>query len=69
MDNQNPIKFVNAGTMAELLGVKARQIRRWASEGKIPKLTLPGGRFVFDPKAVIETMQLVENQQRGNDDR
>lgn len=66
VDNKNPIKFVNAGMMAELLSVKTRQIRRWAREGKIPKLTLPGGRFVFDPKAVIEEMRLAEKQQGGS---
>ena len=51
--------------MADLLGVKARQVRRWAHEGKIPKLILPGGRFVFNPKTVIEALDRLAKEKAG----
>jgi excisionase family DNA binding protein len=68
MDNDTPIKFVKAGAMADLLGVKARQVRRWAHEGKIPKLILPGGRFVFNPKTVIEALDRLAKEKAGETD-
>ncbi|MFH1613849.1 MAG: hypothetical protein ABIG61_02030 [Planctomycetota bacterium] len=51
------IKFVDAGAMGDLLGVKAKYIRIWARQDKIPKLVLPNGRFVFEPNAVIEALR------------
>ena len=57
-------QFVNAAEMGDILGVRAISVRRWAHEGLIPKLDLPSGRFVFDPKAVIAALR---KQQKGAD--
>ena len=57
MENEFHIKFVDATTMGDLRGVKAKHVRTWARRGKIPKLILPSGRFVFDPHAVIEALR------------
>jgi predicted site-specific integrase-resolvase len=59
MDTENS-KFMSAAEMGYLLGVKGAIVRQWARLGKIPKLTLPNGRFVFDPKAVIEALKKTE---------
>jgi len=53
-------QFLNASEMGDLLGVRAANVRRWARLGQIPKLVLPGGRFVFDPEAVIATLRKLE---------
>jgi len=58
MDNQTLFKFVTAKDMADLLGVKARNVRRWAREERIPKLVLPSGRFVFNPEVVVRALQV-----------
>jgi predicted site-specific integrase-resolvase len=57
MDNVSLIKFVSPIEMANMLGVKTRQVTRWAREGRIPKLSLPSGRFVFDPEVVVKTLR------------
>ena len=62
---RSSIHFVTAADMAERLGVKASAVRRWARRGDIPMLSLPNGRFVFDPEAVIATLQT--NQDGGTD--
>jgi predicted site-specific integrase-resolvase len=65
-EERSSIQFVSAAEMAERLGVKASSVRRWARRGDIPKLVLPSGRFVFDPDAVIATLQ---DNQDGMTDR
>lgn len=50
-------RFVSAGELGYLLGVRAATVRQWAKAGKIPKLILPNKRFVFDPKAVMAALQ------------
>ena len=57
-------KFVDAGAMGDILGVKAKYVRIWARQDKIPKLVLPNGRFAFNPNAVIEALKA----NRGNTD-
>ena len=57
MEAEFQIKFVDARTMGDLLGVKAKYIRIWARQDKIPKLVLPNGRFAFDANAVIEALK------------
>jgi len=52
-----PTQFVTAELMAETLGVKTASVRRWARRGSIPKLILPGGRYAFDPVAVITALR------------
>jgi excisionase family DNA binding protein len=64
-DERSSIQFVPPTEMAERLGVKASAVRRWTRRGDIPKLVLPGGRFVFDPDAVIAALQ--SNQDGGTD--
>ena len=59
-------QFINADDMGDILGVRAANVRRWARDGLIPKLVLPGGRFAFDPKAVIAALH---KQQGAADDR
>ena len=49
-------QFINAAEMGDILGVRPANVRRWARDGLIPKLVLPGGRFAFDPKAVIAAL-------------
>jgi len=57
MKIESQVKFINAGEIGDLLGVKAEHVRRWARQGKIPKLILPNGKFVFDPNAVIDELK------------
>lgn len=57
VETEFQIKFVDAGTMGDLLGVKAKHVRIWARQDKIPKLVLPNGRFAFNPNAVIEALR------------
>lgn len=59
--NSDYKKFVDAGAMGDLLGVKAKHIRIWARQSKIPKLVLPSGKFAFDPNAVIEALKAKGN--------
>ena len=66
MDAKFQIKFVDAGTMGDILGVMASQVRRWARRDKIPKLILPNGRFVFNPDAVIESLKANEARIAAN---
>jgi predicted site-specific integrase-resolvase len=68
MDNQTLFKFVSAKDMADLLGVKARNVRRWARDGRIPKLVLPSGRFVFNPEAVVRALQVRNEAAEGDCD-
>lgn len=67
MDNQTP-NFVRTNIMAGLLGVKVRNVRQWARQGRIPKLVLPSGRFVFDPQAVVEALRRPASQGEADDD-
>jgi predicted site-specific integrase-resolvase len=62
MDNQTRLNFVRTNVIAGLLGVKVRNVRQWARQGKIPKLVLPSGRFVFDPQAVVEALRTQTGQ-------
>ncbi len=65
MENKTTFpQFLNASEMGDLLGVRAANVRRWARLGQIPKLILPGGRFVFDPEAVIDVLR---KQEASND--
>ena len=64
MDNVN-LKYVSPGEMADMIGVKSRQLIRWAREKYIPKLVLPNGRFVFNPDAVIEALHVQGEQERA----
>ena len=56
-NEQTSRQFVSADEIAAQLGVKAAAVRRWARRGSIPKLVLPGGRYVFDPSAVIAVLR------------
>jgi len=67
MENEN-IQFVNSIELGDMLGVKAKQVRKWARQGDIPKLVLPSGRFVFDPREVVEKMK-ASNQAGDGDGR
>jgi predicted site-specific integrase-resolvase len=58
MDKTNTIKFVRPDEMADLIGVKSKQMVRWARLNYIPKLVLPNGRFVFNPEAVIQALRI-----------
>jgi len=60
MNKEIPLGFVSAVGLADLLGVKTRHVRLWARKGKIPKLVLPNGRFVFDSREVIEFLRAGE---------
>ena len=51
------IEFVSAAEMGDRLGVRSGTVRRWARLGLVPKLVLPNGRFVFDPRAVVAALQ------------
>jgi predicted site-specific integrase-resolvase len=63
IENSN---FVSAAEIGCLLGVRGTVVRKWAKQGKIPKLTLPNGGFVFDSKAVIEALKNIEGRDYGN---
>jgi predicted site-specific integrase-resolvase len=65
VNDEFQIKFVDAGTMGDLLGVKAKHVRIWARQDKIPKLVLPNGRFAFNPNAVIETLKASKGETNG----
>ncbi|HEW78609.1 MAG TPA: excisionase [Phycisphaerales bacterium] len=52
-DDSQKSQYVNAATIGDLFGVNSSTIRRWARDGQIPKVILPSGRFVFNPKAVL----------------
>ena len=65
MSSNFQIKFVDAGAMGDLLGVKAKYVRIWARQNKIPKLVLPNGRFVFNPNAVIEALKANKGDSNG----
>jgi len=60
MANEYQIRFVDAAAMADMLDVKAKSVRIWAKQGKIPKIILPNGRFAFNPQAVFETLSKQE---------
>ena len=64
-EERSSIQFVSAAEMADLLGVRAAAVRRWARRGAIPRLALPSGRFAFDPDAVIAALQ--DNQDGGTE--
>ena len=42
--------------MADMLAVSVEQLRRWAKQSLVPKLTLPSGRYVFNPDEVIAAL-------------
>ena len=65
MATEFQIKFVDAGAMGDLLGVKAKHVRIWARQDKIPKLTLPNGRFAFNPNAVIQALKTSKGSTNG----
>ena len=56
------IRYLCAAAIADLLGVRAGAVRRWAKQGQIPHLVLPGGRRVFDPVEVIAALKLRQGQ-------
>ena len=51
------LALVSARRIGRALGVSAGTIRSWARRGWIPYLTLPSGRFVFDPDQVMESIR------------
>lgn len=67
MDTEFQIKFVDAGTMGDLLGVKAKYVRIWARQDKIPKLVLPNGRLRFNPAAVQEALDRLAAEGRTDE--
>ena len=63
MEDHHNSTLVNAYELAEILRVRAATVRRWAREGSIPKLVLPGGRFVFEPTAVMDALRSSEPEE------
>jgi hypothetical protein len=52
-----PSGYVSYCQMGDILCVRSSLIRHWARLGRIPKITLPNGQYIFDPHAVIEALE------------
>ena len=54
MSNTTNPKRVLIGSpeVGEMLGCTAQTVRRWADQGKIPGVRLPGGQWRFDQQAI-----------------
>ena len=57
MPETNCQAVVDATELGRILGYSSETVRAWARRGKIPKLVLPNGRFMFEPEAVIGAMR------------
>lgn len=45
-------KLIASGAVAEILGVNAKTISRWAQQGRIPSVRTLGGHRRFDPDVI-----------------
>jgi len=55
-------RFVSPGRLAGLLEVRPATVRRWASEGRIPAIRLPGGQFRFNIAEVLAALEGLRNR-------
>lgn len=55
--------FLTAAEVARVLRVDAATVRRWANDGLIKSIRLPGGTFRF-PAEVVEQITLLPADER-----
>ncbi len=55
--------LMSIGDVADALSVSPHSVRRWAAQGKLPKVKL-GTRTLFEPEAVAE---FVEKAKKASD--
>jgi excisionase family DNA binding protein len=56
MDTHVTHSLVDAGTVAEAIGIRASTVRRWAKEGRIPAVRLSSRLIRFELDQVLAAM-------------
>ena len=56
--NSHPL--MSATQVADVFGVSRQTVARWASEGVLPAIRLPSGRFRFRRQDIEELLQMGE---------